>query len=63
MISSDLSPSPESVATIQGMVSTAIIAPQAFAPALGTSAFALAIKHSDILGGNVFWVGSFTFGE
>lgn len=62
LISSDLSPTPEAVATIQGMLSTAIIAPQAFAPALGTSAFALAIKHSDILGGNLFWIGTFTLG-
>ncbi|KIM24918.1 hypothetical protein M408DRAFT_26703 [Serendipita vermifera MAFF 305830] len=62
LISSDLSPTPEAVATIQGMVSTAIIAPQAFAPALGTSAFAFAIKHSDILEGNLFWVGTFTLG-
>ena len=62
LISSDLSPYPEAVATIQGMVSTAIIAPQAFSPALGTSAFALAIKYRDILGGNSFWIGTFIFG-
>jgi hypothetical protein len=59
LISLDLSPYPEAVATIQGMVSTAIIAPEAFAPALGTSAFALAIKHRHILGGNLFWIGVF----
>jgi hypothetical protein len=44
------------------MVSTAIIAPQAIAPALGTSAFALAIKHRDILGGDLFWIGTLLFG-
>lgn len=62
MISSGLSPYPEAAATIQGMVSTAIIVPQGFAPALGTSSFALGIRHHDILGGNLFWVGTFVFG-
>jgi hypothetical protein len=62
LIASDLSPYPEAVATIQGMVSMATIAPEAFSPALGTSAFALAIKHRDILGGNLFWIGAFIFG-
>jgi len=62
LISSDLSPYPEAVATIQGMVSMATIAPEAFSPALGTSAFALAIKYRDILGGNLFWIGTFIFG-
>lgn len=62
LISSNLSPSPEAVATIQGMVSVALFTPQAVAPALGTSAFALSIKYSDILGGNLFWVGMFAFG-
>ncbi|KIM24917.1 hypothetical protein M408DRAFT_26701 [Serendipita vermifera MAFF 305830] len=60
LISSGLSPTPEAVATIQGMVSTAITAPQAFAPPLGTSTFALSIRHSDILGGNMFRIGTFT---
>ena len=63
LISSDLSPSPEAMATIQGMLSVAIIGPTAFAPALGTSAFALAIKFSHIFGGYLFWVGTLTFGE
>jgi hypothetical protein len=62
LISSDLSPYPEAFATIQGMVSTAMIFPQVFAPALGTSTFALAIEHRDILGGNLFWIGTFIFG-
>jgi hypothetical protein len=61
-MSSNLSPYPEAVATIQGVVSTILIVPEAFAPTLGTSTFALAIKHRDIVGGNLFWIGTFTFG-
>ncbi|KAG8820648.1 hypothetical protein FRC19_008708 [Serendipita sp. 401] len=44
------------MATVQALVSSCVIIPQAIGPALGTSTFAFAIQHREILRGNFFWV-------
>ncbi|CAG8445428.1 2067_t:CDS:2, partial [Acaulospora colombiana] len=58
---SSLSPSASAVATVQGLLSVSTIAPQALAPALATSTFAICIRHPEILYGNVFWVAIMIF--
>ncbi|PVF98380.1 MFS general substrate transporter [Serendipita vermifera] len=58
---SGLSPSANAVATVQGLLSVSTIGPQAIAPALATSTFAICIRHPDILYGNVFWVAIMIF--
>ncbi|PVF98387.1 MFS general substrate transporter [Serendipita vermifera] len=63
LLASEHSPSAEAVSIVQGLVSSSIIAPQAVAPALGTSAFTLSIKHPEILNGNAFWVASLALGK
>ncbi|CAG7850311.1 SubName: Full=Related to tetracycline resistance protein (Probable transport protein) {ECO:0000313/EMBL:CCA69908.1} [Serendipita indica DSM 11827] len=59
VLSSAYSPNPESVATVQALLSASVIAPQTLAPALGTSTFAFAIQHKNLFNGNLFWVGTF----
>jgi len=51
----DVSPSPEALAAINGLHLLAVVLPQAIAPAFVTSLFAFSIE-SGIAGGNLIWI-------
>jgi hypothetical protein len=55
-------PTPDSIATVQSLLSVSVIVPQAIAPALGTAAFALAVNHPNFLNGYAFWAATFVLG-
>jgi hypothetical protein len=53
----------DEMATVQSLISVSAIIPQIIAPALGNAMFAFSIQHTNILGGNLFWVILFALGK